>query len=120
MALTLKPSKIVTRKSESESLDLMTGADDSIYVKPGETFTGNIVYFVVETEGTVTNIIANDTDSTDIVAGGLVEGYKNINGRNLAVGSIITSGKYNLGCNFKSVTTGTAGVVVYYKYTISQ
>lgn len=116
MALTLN-NKSLGRKSESEALDILAGSDDSIHVKAGETFVGKIIGIVIDTAGTITQILANDTAGTDITAGGLVEGYKNINGATLGQGKLITAGKYDKGANIKSVTMGTATATVYYKYT---
>jgi hypothetical protein len=119
MALELN-NKSLARKAEAEALDIIAGADDSIHVKAGDTFVGTILAIVIDTPGTITQILAGDSSSTDITAGGLVEGYKNINGETLGAGKFITAGKYLGGANLKSVTTGTATATVYYKYTLDR
>ena len=99
----------------------MSGADDQKLIKPGETFAGNIVAFVVNGVGTVVNVLANDTLQTDIVGGGSAnEGFLNIDGIDLAIGSFFKAGKYSIGANYKSITTGTASVIAYYKYDIDR
>lgn len=118
MALELD-NKTLAKKSEGEVLDLLSGADDCMLVKAGETFTGTIMYFIVHTKGTITALKAKDTLETELITG-VTEGMKNIAGVDLEVGTIITPGKYKKGANFKSVTTGTATIFVYYKYTISR
>lgn len=117
MALTFKNTRLSKRTIE-ESLDWMSGADDCIYLKAGETFTGNIVGIVIDTAGTLTALVANDTAATDIITG-TGQGYKNINGVTIGSGIVITAGKYDKGSNFTTVTSGTATAMVYYKYTIS-
>lgn len=109
------------KKSESEALDIMSGADDQKLIKAGETFAANIVAFVVNGTGTVANVLANDSTNTDIVAGGSAnEGFLNIDGVDLAVGAFFQAGKYSKGANYSSITTGTASVIAYYKYEIDR
>jgi len=113
-------NKSIAKKSETESLDLISGSDDFKLLKAGETFVGNIVAVVINTGGTITQVLANDTLGTDIVAGGATaEGYLNIDGVDLSVGSFLKAGKYSKGANWTSVTTGTATAYVYYKYSIN-
>jgi hypothetical protein len=117
MALELVNNSLA-RKSESEALDLISGADDVKLIKAGETFVGTILGIVVNGTGTITQVLAADTLGTDIVAGGAsAQGYLNIDGVDLAVGSFIKAGKYSKGANWTSVTAGTASVYAYYKYT---
>jgi hypothetical protein len=117
MALELN-NKSLAKKSESEALDVISGSDDNRLIKPGTTFAGTIVALVVQTAGTITNVLAADTDDTDIVgAGAGAEGYLNIDGEDLPVGAFLNAGKYSKGANYTSVTTGTASVMAYYKYT---
>jgi len=121
MALELN-NKSLGKKSESEALDIIAGSDDSMHIKPSETFAGTIVAIVVDTPGTIISILAGDKSSTEIIGAGtgMQEGFKNLDGAELSSGKFITSGKYLAGANIKSVTTGTASVTVYYKYTIDR
>jgi hypothetical protein len=120
MPLTLA-NKSLGKKAESEALDIISGSDDNKLIKAGETFAGTIVAFVVNSTGTVANVIAQDTDSTDIIAGGETdEGFLNIDGVDLAVGAFFQAGKYDKGSNYSSITTGTASVIAYYKYDIDR
>ena len=43
-----------------------------------------------------------------------------IDGIDLAIGSFFQAGKYSIGANYKSITTGTASVIAYYKYDIDR
>lgn len=115
MALELASGSLAV-KSTPESLDLISGADDNKLIQAGETFVGTIMGFVVQDAGTITEVLAADTDGTDIVgAGG--QGYLNITGTDLVSGAFFAAGKYSGGANYTSLTTGTASVIVYYKYT---
>jgi len=118
MALELN-SKSLGKKSESESLDIMAGSDDSMYLKAAETFSGTIIKIVITVAGTLTSIKANDESETEILTG-TDQGFKNLDGVTIPVGTVITSGKYLKGANIKSVTSGTAEAVIYYKYTIDR
>jgi len=120
MALVLN-DKSTGKRSEAEAQDLIAGCDDSMIVLAGETLDGvaqglNIVCFVVNLKGTVTNLIANDGQDTDVAAGGLVKGYKNIAATDLEVGTFIQAGKYFKSRTWNSLTTGTAEVIAYYNY----
>lgn len=117
MALELANTSL-GRKAEAEALDLISGADDNKLIKAGETFVGTIMGFVVQTTGTVEVVLAADASSTDIVGGGATaEGFLNIAGVDLTVGAFYKAGKYSKGSNWKSITAGTASIIVYYKYT---
>lgn len=123
MALTLNDG-VTGKRSQGESADIMAGADDSMYIAAGEQLDGvaqklEIVAFVVNTTGTIANLIANDTDSTDVAGAGLTKGNKNLVG-DLAAGTYIQAGKYEKGRSWKSLTTGTATVIAYYNYQIDR
>lgn len=119
MALELNNTQ-PSKKSETEAADIIAGADDQRLIQAGETFAANIVAFVVNGKGTVTNVLANDTSSTDVVgAGAGAEGYLNISGVDLEPGAFFAAGKYSKGDTFTSITTGTASVIAYYKYTLT-
>ena len=118
MALELN-NKSLGSKSQSESLDTMAGSDDSMFLRVGKTFTGTITKIIILTAGTLTSIKANDTLETEILTG-TAEGFKNLDGITIPVGTVITPGKYLKGANIKAVSTGTAEVMVHYKYTIDR
>ena len=121
MALTLidnTPGK----KSERDSLDIISGCDDCILIRAGETFDGvaqraNILALVVNDTAVIGNLIARDAAATDVVGGGLVLGYKNIDSQTLSVGAYIQAGKYKEGgIGWSSVTVTSGSVWAYYKY----
>lgn len=116
MALELA-NRSLGKKSETEALDVIAGSDDCMLVRAGETLTATIMMIVVHTAGTITALKAADTLGTELITG-VTPGMKNIAGVSLGIGTIITPGKYSKGANFSSITTGTASVMVYYKYTI--
>ncbi len=118
MALELN-NKSLGNKSQSESLDILAGSDDSILLQAGQTFQGTITKIVILTAGTLTALLAEDTSNTDILTG-TTEGFKNLNGVTIPEEAVITPGKYSKGANFSSVTSGTAVAMVYYKYTIDR
>jgi hypothetical protein len=120
MALELGNSSL-GHKSDAEALDIISGADDVKILKASETFVGTIIAIVINTAGTLTEVLAADTLGTDILAGGaLAEGYLNADGVDLSAGVFIKPGKYSKGANYTSVTTGTATALVYYKYSIDR
>ena len=85
MALILN-DKSTGKRSETESLDLIAGADDSVLIRATQTLDGiaedlNIIALVVNDAAVIGNLIANDGNSTDVVAGGLAKGFKNIDGQ---------------------------------------
>tara|TARA_R110000824_G_scaffold39284_2_gene118953 strand:+ start:106 stop:468 length:363 start_codon:yes stop_codon:yes gene_type:complete len=118
MALELN-NKSLGSKAQSESLDILSGSDDSINLNTTETFAGTIIKIVITTAGTLTSILANDTLQTEILTG-TAEGFKNLNGITIPIGTVITPGKYSKGANISSVTTGTATAMVHYKYTLNR
>lgn len=110
-----------SKKSAAEANDIISGADGMKLLKAGETFVGTILAVVINSIGTLTEVLAADTLNTDITAGGATaEGYLNIDGEDLSPGAFIPAGKYSKGANFTSVTTGTATALVYYKMTIAR
>ena len=120
MALELANTSL-GKKATEEALEIMAGADDQKLLKAGEDFTGTILAFVINTAGTVAAVLAEDTSNTDIVgAGAGAEGYLNISGVDLAVGSFFAAGKYSKGANWNNVESGTAEIIVYYKYSIDR
>ena len=120
MALTLG-DKNSGKRAESEALDIIAGADDCILVRATETFSdGNIVALVINDDAVIGNLIANDTDSTDVVAGGLVKGFKNIDGQTLKSGAFLSAGKYLKSRSWSSVTVTSGSVLAYYNYEINR
>lgn len=122
MALILG-DKSPARKTATESGELMAGADDSMLLAATETLDGvaqelDIVALVVNTAGTVTELIANDGNNTNVALGGLVKGYKNLT-TDLQPGTYIQAGKYGISASWNKVVAGTASIMVYYKYKTS-
>jgi len=116
------------KKSQTESLDMMSGSDDSVLIRAGETLDGDtqdlrIVALVVNEDAVIGNLIADDRTAdqagdpgTDVVAGGLVKGFKNIDGQTLTAGTFIPAGKYYKSRTWRSVTVTSGSVVAYYNY----
>jgi len=108
-------------KSESTAMDIVAGADDCILIRATETLDGvtqslNIVALVINDDAVIGNLIARDGNATDVVAGGLVRGYKNIDSQTLKTGMYIVPGKYKKGTGFQSVTVTSGSVLAYVKY----
>ncbi len=124
MALILN-DKSTGKRSETESLDLIAGADDSVLIRATQTLDGiaedlNIIALVVNDAAVIGNLIANDGNSTDVVAGGLAKGFKNIDGQTLATGAFIQAGKYGESRGWESVTVTSGSVLAYYNYIPSR
>lgn len=108
------------RRSEPEAADLIAGADDSMLVGAGETLDGvaqniDILAFVVNSKGTVTSLIANDGNNTEVAGAGLTKGSKNLIA-DLEIGAFMQAGKYKNGRSWNKLVTGTASVIAYYSY----
>ncbi len=122
MALILN-DKSPSSRTQTESGDLIAGADDCMLIGVGETIDAvanniSILAFVVNSAGTVTSLLANDGNNTNVAGAGLTKGSKNIIS-DLSIGTFMQAGKYALGNNWNGITTGTASVIIYYKYITS-
>jgi hypothetical protein len=116
MALTLM-SKSGGRRDQNEALDLIAGADDCILIRATETFNdARTIALVVNEDAVIGNLIADDVAGTDVVAGGLVQGYKNIDSQTLKSGAFIPAGRYRNSRSWTSVTVTSGSVWAYIKY----
>ena len=118
MALILN-DKSPGKKNQTEAADMIAGADGSILIRTGQTLDGvaqklDILSFVVNDPAVISSLIANDTAGTEVVGGGLVKGFYNINGVTLDKGTFVSPGKYEFGTSWKKVGVTSGSVMAYY------
>lgn len=116
------------KRSQTDSLDLIAGAHDSILIRAGETLDGidqglSIVALVINEDAVIGSLIADDRKSgqtvsagTDVVAGGLAIGFKNIDSQTLTAGTFIPAGNYYRSRAWTKVVVTSGSVKAYYNY----
>lgn len=100
------------KRSEQEALDLIAGAQAVRLVQAGETFIGSIKAIVPNEDSTISEILADDGNSTDVVGAGA--GMLNISGATLGTGAYIIPNSYNVSKSFTSVSCLTGSIWAYY------
>ncbi len=104
------------KRSEQESLEIIAGAQAVRLVQAGETFVGSIKAVVPNVASTITAILADDGNGTDVVGAGA--GELNISAMTLGAGAYIIPNRYKISKSFTSVTCGAGSLWVYYNNTI--
>jgi len=118
MALELNTNSL-GKKTENESLDLLTGSMDCAIVKAGETVNDGreIISIVVNEDAVLSSLVAPTKEGADEeVLTGVTEGLKNFDGVTLKSGMVITPGNYNLGRYYSEIGVTSGSVMIYYNY----
>jgi len=123
------------KMSEKEALNIMAGADGNMLLASGGgaegTFDGktegaSIIGMSINSTGTVSQILANDGNDTNVASVddglGNRKGYLNLAAPSdePAVGTFFKAGLYQNSRSWNKVVTGTASVIVYYNYIPSR